>query len=107
MALVVYVKAKPKIKRPRNKKTERFFLGTISLIGFAAVIFVLWPYFSWQLKTLPKLTSKIKEVPVPSGQVLSSGTVAETNVQVVQDPDGFSYFTTDYKPPASTQGGQE
>ncbi len=99
MALVVYIKAKPKAKGfSLNKKTERYFLGVLSLIGFTAIIFAIYPYFSWRLKTLPKLTAKIEQAPVPTGQVLSSGTIENTNVQVVQDPDGFSYFTTDYKP---------
>jgi LPXTG-site transpeptidase (sortase) family protein len=109
MPLAVYVKAPPKTKSTRpivGKKTERFFFAALSLIGLFSIFFATWPILVWQLKTLPKLTQGVNLLPIPQNKVLSSKITLEESVQVVQDPDGFSYFTTDYKPPASTQGGQ-
>jgi len=117
MTLVVYIKEKPKFKKiPKVRtqeesasvrKRERFFFGFISVIGLSAVIFALLPSLVWQLKTLPRLKAKIDLKPVPEGQVLSTGTVLAANVQVIKDEDGFTYFFTDYQPPASTQGWGE
>lgn len=100
MALALYVKALP--KKRRNPKTERYFYIGITAVGFAAIAFSLLPFFAWQITTLPRLTAKVENAPVPKAEVLSAATVLAQNVQVVQDPDGFSYFTTTYNPKAST-----
>ena len=115
MTLAIYIKAPPKIYRAprtfkirRSKKSERFFFSFISLVGLASILFAIWPYLVWQVTTIPKLTAKIEQVPIPQSQVLSATTSLSSSVQIVEDPDGFSYFTTDYKPPASTGlGGPE
>lgn len=100
MALALYIKA-PSKKR-RSKKTERYFYLGITAVGFAAVVFALLPFFSWQFLVLPKLNSKIDTAPVPKTEVLSASVVLAQNVQVIKDPDGFSYFTTTYNPKSAT-----
>lgn len=100
MALALYIKA-PSKKR-RSKKSERYFYLGITTIGFAAIIFALLPFFSWQFLVLPKLTSKIDTAPVPKAEVLSASAVLAQNVQVIKDADGFSYFTTIYNPKPET-----
>lgn len=98
MALAIYIKAPPKRLKVKNKNRERAFFGFISAIGVVSIIFAAWPFIVWEVKTLPKLTAKsAQNAPVPISQVLSAQIIAQ-NVQVTQDPDGFSYFTTDYKP---------
>ena len=109
MSLAVYIKKPPvylkppKVQKqavcPERKRTgDRFFFFFISTVGLLSLIFALWPYFSWQLTTAAKLTAKIDEFPIPNGEVLSAESTLAANVQVAQDPDGFSYFTTNYKP---------
>src|SRR4030042_4607848 len=90
----------------KKKKRERFFFGFISLVGLGSIIFALWPLFIWYLITLPKFTSKVETIPIPQSQLIKSGQVAGSTIQVVKDPDGFTYFTTNYKPPVSQQDGQ-
>ena len=89
-----------------GNKRERFFFGFISLVGLGSIIFALWPLFIWYLITLPKFTSKVETIPIPQSQLIKSGQVAGSTIQVVKDPDGFTYFTTNYKPPVSQQDGQ-
>lgn len=101
MALAIYVKEQPKIIKPKDpqkrKRQERLFFGFISAAGAASIIFAIWPYMVWQLSTMPKINQSVSAFPIPKGSVLS---VKDTlrDIQVVQDPDGFSYFTTNYKP---------
>ncbi|MEX2028721.1 MAG: sortase [Candidatus Curtissbacteria bacterium] len=98
MALALYIKAPPKGAKVKNKNRERAFYGFISAIGIVSIIFAAWPFIIWEVKTLPKLTAKsAQNAPVPTAQVLSAQIIAG-NVQVAKDADGFSYFTTDYKP---------
>ncbi|MBI2326799.1 sortase [Candidatus Curtissbacteria bacterium] len=106
MALAIYIKKPPKIYfKPtpqdlqRRKKKERFFFFLMSALGVISVIFAIGPTLIWQLTTLQKLTSKVDQVPVPQTQVLSQATTMANDIQVVEDPDGFSYFETAYKPP--------
>ena len=98
MPLAVYLKEYPAPKTS-HKTRDRAFYGLITTVGFMSIFLSVWPYITWQIKTLPKLTGKIDQAPVPQGQVLSTAIVQNYNVQVAQDPDGFSYFTTNYKPP--------
>ena len=92
---ILYLKNPPKIK---SKRQDRFFFAAISIVGFLSIIFAIWPYLVWQVTTIPKLTARIEQVPIPQSQVLSATTILSSSVQIVEDPDGFSYFTTDYKP---------
>ena len=114
MPLAVYIKKPPKIHKvnyfnnqvepdneeslEKRKKRERFFFGFISLVGFGSMIFAIWPLFTWYLITLPKFTHKVEIVPIPSSQLVKKAQVAGSTIRVVKDPDGFSYFTTNYKP---------
>lgn len=98
MPIAVYIKAPPKGIKVRNIKRERTFFGFITGIGMISIIFAAWPFIVWEAKVLPKLTAKSANLaPVPKSQVLSAQIVAQS-VQVVKDPDGFSYFTTNLKP---------
>lgn len=107
MPIAVYIKENTAQRIKSAKTRDRTFFAVLSLLGVMSIIFAAWPLLSWQLVTLPKLSSHINEIPVPQGQVLSSEELLVSNVQVVSDPDGFSYFTTTLKPPVSTQGGQD
>src|SRR3989344_1207910 len=98
MAEIVYIKAPPGHEEKRRKFRERSFSFLMLSIGIAAVAFAVWPLLTWQFVTLPKLTAKVAEFPLPSGKVISRGSVAGTNIQVVQEQDGFSYFVTDFQP---------
>lgn len=93
MALAIYIKETPKIHKPRNPKKERALFITVSAFGLMSLIFAAWPFFTWQFFTLSKFTEKTEDSPVPSGQVLSTQTIADS-VQVVKDEDGFSYFVS-------------
>lgn len=89
-----YIKALKKLERAKHKKRDRFFYGFIIGIGFAAVIFSALPFLLWQISTLPRLSGEVESAPVPQDQVLSAKTLIDANIQVVEDPDGFSYFVT-------------
>lgn len=106
MALAIYVK-KTKSEKNLGKigkkgflaavyfliRHERQYFITIALIGISSMVFALFPMIVWQLKTLPKLTQKIENLPVPKTEVLSAETIAQ-NVSIEKDEEGFSYFTT-------------
>ena len=100
MARYIYVKETPaayrealkKLNRARHRKRDRFFFGLVSLIGASAIIFAILPFLAWQISTLPKLTGGVDSAPVPEQQILSAKTALAASVQVIQDPDGFSYF---------------
>ena len=98
MAEIVYIKAPPGHEEKKRKIRERSFSYLMLFTGIAAVAFAVWPLLTWQFVTLPKLTAKVEEFPLPSGKVISQGKVAGANIQVVQEDDGFSYFVTDFKP---------
>ena len=98
MAEIVYIKAPPGHEEKKRKFRERSFSFLMLSIGITAVAFAAWPLLTWQFVTLPKLTAKVAEFPVPSGKVISQGSVAGANIRVVQEQDGFSYFVTDFKP---------
>ena len=95
MALTLYLKKST--YPPKPKITDRAFYALIGAVGLGAVTFAVWPILAWQLTVAPRLTAKIEVLPIPQGEVLSTKT-ARVDVQVVKDPDGFSYFTTSLKP---------
>lgn len=96
MALAVYIKDDPTLRTQITKKRDRTFFSLMIIVGLASITFSIWPYLVWQTKTLPKLSHQIDQIPIPKDQVLSIQSLA--HVQVAQDPDGFSYFTTNLKP---------
>lgn len=98
MAEIVYIKAPPGQEEKRRKFRERSFSYLMLFVGIGAVAFALFPLLTWQFVTLPKLTAKVEEFPLPATNVISKGRVAGANIQVVQEADGFSYFVTDFKP---------
>lgn len=98
MAEIVYIKSPPGHEEKKRKFRERSFSFLMLSIGVATVVFAVWPLLTWQFVTLPKLTAKVAEFPLPDAKVISRGSVAGTNIQVVQEQDGFSYFVTDFKP---------
>ncbi len=81
----------------KSKKNDRFFAAMISLVGIFSIIFAVLPILIWNIKFAPFLKSNIEEAPVPQGFVLGQN-AQNVSVQVVKDADGFSYFSTDYKP---------
>ncbi|MBI4037460.1 class E sortase [Candidatus Curtissbacteria bacterium] len=110
MALAIYVK-KTKSEKNFGKIGKKGFLAaayflirhekqyfiTIALIGISSMVFALFPMIVWQFKTLPKLSQKIGNLPIPKTEVLSAQTLA-ANVSVAREEDGFTYFTTDIRP---------
>ncbi len=105
MPIAVYIKENTAEKIQKTKKRDRTFSTAITFLGLVAIVAAVWPYLSWQLVTVPKLTGKIESFPIPQAHVLSSTQTFTADVQVVSDPDGFSYFTTTAKLPAATPGG--
>lgn len=97
MSLAIYIKEQPIPTKPK-RRSDRIFFSFMALVGLVSVVFAAWPYIIWQITTIPKLTASVNAYPIPKGQVLSVSTSLKSNVQIVQEPDGFSYFTTDYKP---------
>ncbi len=101
MSLALYIKQSPEkafANKIRKKKRDRFFAVSILLVGFSSIIFAAWPLLVWNFEIIPKLASKIENVPIPDVKVLSVKTSLGNDVQIASDPDGFSYFTTSYKP---------
>jgi len=101
MSLAVYVKANPEemyLAKIIRKRKDRAFGVSISLVGFFAVIFATWPVIVWNSDLMPKLSSTVQAAPIPEKKVLSVGASLGGDVQVAKDADGFSYFTTDFKP---------
>src|SRR3989344_2853153 len=98
MAIAVYIKEDTARKIKAARRREKSFFAFISAVGIAAIIFAIWPFVTWQIKTLPRLTAKVQEAPIPKEQVLSAQAVLNAQVQVIKEPDGFTYFSTDYKP---------
>lgn len=92
MSLEIYSKDIPSNFPPKERRIDRLFYAFISIVGLAAILFAAFPFFVWQLKIVPKLTFQVKEYPVPQEEVLSAKTNVTQNVQVVKDPNGFSYF---------------
>ena len=100
MSLDIYTKDPPQEHESLEsyKKRDRFFALSISTLGMVVVVFAVWPIFIWIFNVAPSLTLKINNVPVPKDQVLSESVVNDQNIQVISDPDGFSYFVTNYQP---------
>ncbi len=101
MSLAIYIKKNPEEiyqSKIRQKKRDRFFGISILLVGFCAIVFASWPLLVWNLDLIPKLSSKIETVPIPQAKILSARTSISAYVQVTKDADGFSYFTTDFRP---------
>lgn len=96
MVQALYIKELPK-SQSKIRRADRLFFFAISLLGLISVIFAVWPYVVWRVSKEPKFTSTIDRIPVPEKQVLSANS-AFYDVQIAKDADGFSYFTTDYKP---------
>ncbi|OGD92549.1 hypothetical protein A2697_04655 [Candidatus Curtissbacteria bacterium RIFCSPHIGHO2_01_FULL_41_44] len=92
MPLAVYVKENTFDKIQVAKRRDRVFFGLITIIGLTSVIFAIWPYFVWQTVTRPRLSGGVNDFPIPKAQVLSSKSTLSASIQVIQDPDGFSYF---------------
>lgn len=97
MSLDIYSKEPLIINENKFKQKDKYFFALISLLGFIGIVFAAWPIFVWQVSTLPRLTSIIDNVPVPQSKVLSVSSYKSGDIQVIQDADGFSYFTTDHK----------
>lgn len=107
MSLEIYSKEYPANFPPKKRRMDRYFYAFISIVGIATIIFAAYPFFVWQVKTVPKLASSVKDYPVPPDQVLSVKTNFTENIQVVRDPDGFSYFVpTDLENTHSKSSGR-
>lgn len=101
MSLALYIKQNPQeayANKIRKKKRDRYFSVAISLIGFLSILFASWPFFVWNFEIIPQLSAKIESAPIPKGEVLSTKSTLLKDVQVAQDSDGFSFFTTNFRP---------
>ena len=74
-----------------NPNVSRFFYALMSTIGIGSIVFALLPMVVWQISTLPRLSAKIDQFPIPQSQVLNSAQMLES-IKVSQDSSGFSYF---------------
>jgi len=92
MSLEIYSKDPPISYNSEIKSRDRYFFALISIIGLGAVLFATWPFFVWQMSTLPRLSGGFDDAPIPQARVLSAKSPNLENIQVVQDADGFSYF---------------
>jgi len=81
----------------KGKQKDRAFALVLSTIGIISIAVAIGPILIWSFSALPMLGSSSKNAPIPSGQVLSLSDQS-INVNVAEYVDGFSYFTTDYKP---------
>lgn len=97
MSLKIYIKEPPRDLKKEQKRDRLFGIAILSL-GLFSILFAVGPSFVWQLNVASKINADIEDTPIPKGQVLSERAVLEKNVQVVENPDGFSYFSTDLKP---------
>ena len=97
MSLKIYIKQPPR-DLIKEKRKDRFFALSISSIGLAAILFALAPSLIWQIKVASRINNTTNDSPIPQGQVLSQKVILEKNVQIIENPDGFSFFSTDYKP---------
>lgn len=100
MTLAIYLKddQDPGQFSNRSKKRDKIFSAAILTVGFASILFALLPIITWQIFSVPYISAKVQNFPIPSGQVLSETSDFTEGVQVAQNSDGFSYFTTNYKP---------
>ncbi len=100
MSLSIYLKDPPPDYEgaARSKRKDKLFGAVISAIGLASLAFAVWPLFIWVFATAPQLSGRISIAPIPKGKVLSVQSLVNQNIQIVKDNEGFSYFTTDFKP---------
>ena len=101
MSLAIYLKQTPETvyrQKINQKKKDRFFAVSISLIGVFSIIFATWPLLVWNIKIIPQLSVKVDNAPIPQKEVLSAKSTLLKDVQVAKDSDGFSYFTTSTEP---------
>lgn len=101
MSLALYIKQNPQeafANKIRKKKRDRFFAAAISVLGLSSILFASWPFFIWNFELIPQLSAKIESAPIPKGEVLSTKTTLLKDVQVARDADGFSFFTTNFRP---------
>lgn len=101
MSLAIYIKSSPEEiyqGKLKQKKRDRYFGFSILFIGLSSIVFAAWPFFVWTFDLIPKLSTKIETAPIPSTKVLSATSALAGDVHVASDSDGFSYFTTNFRP---------
>lgn len=77
----------------KRKRIDRAFSIFIISLGILAVLFAVGPAILWQVSTSKTLGTKV-ENPVAQNQLIAQNSLLLQDVQVVKDPDGFTYFTT-------------
>lgn len=98
MNLDIYSKDPPQeYDFEKGKRKDRVFALALSAIGLISIIMAIGPILIWSFSAVPLFGNSSKNAPIPSGQVLSLSD-QNINVDVAQSEDGFSYFTTDYRP---------
>lgn len=98
MSLQIYSKEYEdfiKLRRHQQKrqKFDRAFSIFLLSLGILAVLFAVGPAILWQVSVSKTLGTKV-ENPVAQNQVIAQNSQLLGDVQVVKDPDGFTYFTT-------------
>ena len=78
----------------KRKRIDRTFSIFIISLGILAALFAIGPAIIWQVSTSKTLGTKVQNLPVPQNQVISPESLILGDIQVVKDPDGFTYFTT-------------
>ena len=90
-------------KQANNKRVGRLFYILMAIFGLGSIAFATLPAVFWNLSTGKRLGAKIENLPVPTSEVIVENPLTLGNIQVVKDPDGFTYFTTTYNPPKETE----
>lgn len=98
MSLEIYSKESPEdFDFDKEKRKDRTFGLLISTVGALSIFFAAGPILIWTFTTFPSMSTQVEKVPIPQGQVLSINDQS-IDVQIKEDNDGFSYFTTSYIP---------
>lgn len=98
MSLEIYSKDLPiTYDFEKGRKKDRASALLILAFGIFAIFFAAGPLILWTFSTLPSLTQKVDKAPIPKGQVLKLND-QNIDVQIKEDSDGFSFFTTSFVP---------
>lgn len=81
-------------RQQKQRKIDRGFSIVILILGIVAIGLAIWPAVIWKVSTSKTLGAKVENQPVPESEIISQNPLLSADIQVVKDPDGFTYFTT-------------
>lgn len=100
MSLEFYTKEETKLTYylEKSKKKDRLFGYFLTGLGIVAILIAALPTLSWFF-TGSLVNVKIEKNPIPRGEVLAISDLSQ-DIEVKEE-NGFSYFSTNYKPHGS------